>query len=114
MINRSYSKYHNKKAQVGGKVFDSRREAKRFADLSLMEKAGIIRELQTQVPFELIPTQRDENGKLLEKAVMYYADFTYWKDGKLVVEDSKGFRTDVYKIKRKLMLKVHGIRILET
>ena len=108
------SKYGNKQVQVGGKVFDSRKEACRYTDLRLMEKAGIITDLKTQVPFVLIPAQRDENGKMIERPVIYYADFTYWKDGKYIVEDTKGYRTDVYKIKRKLMLQVHGIRVLET
>ena len=63
--------------------------------------------------FGLIPPQR-VNGKLVEREVKYIADFTYiTKDGKFVVEDTKGIRTDVYRIKRKLMLQVHGIQIRE-
>ena len=52
-------------------------------------------------------------GKLLEKECSYIADFVYIQNGNLVVEDTKGFRTEAYKIKRKLMLHVHGIRIKE-
>ena len=107
-------KYGNQKTEVSGKLFDSKKEGKRYAELRLLERAGEISDLQTQVPFELIPAQRDENGRLLEKSVVYRADFTYMKGGQFVVEDAKGYRTDTYVLKRKLMLKVHGIRILET
>ena len=108
-------KFGNRKTELDGKVFDSRKEARRFAELRLMERAGEISGLQTQVPFVLIPAQRDEKGRVIERAVSYVADFVYNdKAGKLVVEDAKGYRTEVYKLKRKMMLKVHGIRILET
>jgi len=69
--------------------------------------------LREQVKYVLIPTQRDSYGNLLEKECSYYADFVYERDGKTVVEDAKGIRTDDYIIKRKLMLFVHGIRIKE-
>jgi hypothetical protein len=91
-----------------GQVFDSVKEYHRWGCLKLLERAGEIRDLKRQVKFELIPKQ---NG---ERACYYIADFTYYMDGKLVVEDCKGFKTDVYKIKKKLMLWVHGIRIEET
>lgn len=107
-------KYNNRKVEVDGKTFDSMKEARRYQELRLLERAGKITELQTQVPFLLIPPQHDENGKLLERCVIYRADFSYFENGKRVVEDTKGVRTDVYKLKRKLMLKEHGIRILET
>lgn len=97
----------------------SKREAKRLAELRLLEKAGEIVELRTQVPFELVPAQYI-NGKCVERAVKYIADFTYKEvePGEailsgLVVEDTKGFRTPEYVIKRKLMLWVHGIRVRE-
>lgn len=76
--------------------------------LRLLERAGKISDLKRQVSFELIPKQ---NG---ERACSYIADFTYWQDGQYVVEDCKGYRTEGYKIKRKLMLWVHGIKIHET
>ena len=89
-----------------------------------MEKAGLISGLQYQVRFELIPTQREPPttgprggvhlGRCIEKSVDYVADFVYMQNGKQIVEDSKGFRTTDYIIKRKLMLWVHGIRIKET
>lgn len=108
------SKYHNRKITIDGKTFDSLKEGRRYQELRLMERAGVIKDLKTQVPFQLIPAQRDEAGKVIEKSVSYYADFTYWENGRFVVEDTKGARTDVYKLKRKLMLQVHGLRILET
>ena len=80
-----------------------------------MERAGAISDLKTQVPFLLIPAQKDDAGKTIERAVKYIADFTYRENGQLVVEDVKSdaTRTDVYKIKKKLMLSVHGVRIKE-
>ena len=109
-------KYHYKKTEVNGIVFDSRHEAERWIELRYMERAGLIYELQRQVPFVMIPTQRDEvTGKLLEKETKYYADFTYRdrQTHKLVVEDAKGMKTDVYKLKKKLMFWRYGIKIRE-
>lgn len=104
------NKYHAKKS--GG--YASRKEHRRANELKLMQRAGIIKYLREQVTYELIPTQRDVNGKVIERACSYVADFVYTdKDGNLIVEDTKGMRTEVYRIKRKLMLHVHGIRILE-
>ena len=91
-----------------GQVFDSTAEYYRWGMLKLLERAGKISDLKRQVSFELIPKQEGE------RACTYVADFTYIEDGKLVVEDCKGFKTDVYKIKKKLMLWVHGIKIKET
>lgn len=109
---RSDRKYHNKKVVVNGRTFDSAKEANRFQELSMLLKHGDIAELKCQVPFELIPAQR-VNGRLVERACKYVADFTYNRDGVLHVEDTKGFRTPDYIIKRKLMLYIHGIRIEE-
>lgn len=79
-----------------------------------MQRAGLISNLREQVSYELIPAHHGADGKVLERACYYIADFVYTdKDGKTVVEDTKGMRTDVYRIKRKLMLHVHGIRISE-
>lgn len=108
------NKYRNKKVTMGDKVFDSMRECSRYVELTLLQKAGKIRDLDTQVPFELIPAQRDEQtGRLLERACHYVADFVYYEDGQKVVEDTKGVRTPEYIVKRKLMLKLYGIRIRE-
>ena len=93
---------------LDGQVFDSQREYYRWCELRLLERAGIISGLQRQVKYELIPKQDGE------RACTYVADFVYYEDGKLVVEDSKGHKTEAYKIKKKLMLWVHGIKIKET
>jgi len=96
-------KYHSIKTNG----YDSKAEAKRAEELKLLQRAGKISDLQEQVHFELIPKQAGE------RAVIYKADFTYWENGSLVVEDVKGMKTREYVIKRKLMLHVHGIRIRE-
>lgn len=108
------NKFHARKTWVGGERFDSRKEAQRWAELNLMQRAGQISELRRQIRYILVPAQYDDKGKLLERSVDYIADFVYKQGGKLVVEDTKGVKTDVYKIKRKLMLSVYGIRIRET
>lgn len=117
------SKYGNRKGYAMGQQFDSKKEARRYAELKLMEQAGVITELQKQVKYVLIPTQREPDtigvrggihkGKLLEKECSYIADFVYKQNGVTIVEDTKGFKTPDYLIKRKLMLHVHGIRIQE-
>ena len=110
------SKYHSKKVKTPDGEFDSIREWNRWNELKLLERAGRISNLRRQVKYQLIPTQRANGGKgkVIEFPVNYKADFVYIEDGHVVVEDTKGFRTDEYKIKRKLMLWVHGIRIKET
>ena len=100
------SKYNNKKTKVGDIVFDSKKEAERYRRLKAYENSGVIENLQIQVPFKL-----EVNGRLICK---YIADFTYEKNGEFVVEDAKGMRTTVYNLKKKLMLAVHNIKILET
>ena len=124
MHSQSRSKYGNHRVFRYGQWFDSEHEADRFFELSMLQRAGQISDLQTQVPFELIPTQREPDtvgkrggiklGKCIEKSCVYYADFVY-KDsnGNTVVEDAKGMKTEAYKIKKKLMLYRHGIRIVE-
>lgn len=106
------SKYKNRKIKVGGEVFDSQREYNRYRELVLLQRAGQISDLERQVKIELIPSQRVD-GKVVERPCTYVADFVYREGGKTVVEDTKGFRTKDYIIKRKLMLYVHGIRIRE-
>lgn len=108
----SRSKYGNRKVFRDGMTFDSVKEYTRFRELLLLQKAGAITGLQRQVKYELIPTQRIA-GKVAERACTYIADFVYQEDGQTVVEDTKGFRTPEYIIKRKLMLWRHGIRIRE-
>lgn len=109
------SKYGNRKVELDGMVFDSKHEANRWIELKYMERAGLIMDLKRQVRFELIPCQYDERDKIVERSVTYIADFVYVENGKRVVEDAKSpaTKTDVYKIKRKLMLEKYGIRIME-
>lgn len=123
------SKYYNCKTIMNGIVFDSKKEANRYAELLIMEKAGLIKELELQKKFELLPAQYEFTGevykkgkrkgerkqKLVEKECSYVADFVYRdENGCLVVEDCKGVRTEVYKIKRKMMLWFYQIKIKET
>ena len=101
------SKFGAKKVRTReGLTFDSRREYGRWLDLVLLERAGKITGLERQIPFKL-----SINGVHICK---YISDFTYFENGKKVVEDSKGYRTDVYKLKAKMMLAIHDIKILET
>jgi hypothetical protein len=105
------SKYRNVKTTLDGITFDSVKEAKRYAELRLLERAGQIFNLQRQVSFVLIPKQ-ERNGKV-ERPVVYKADFVYTENGQEVVEDTKGVKTKEYIIKRKLMLWQYGIQIRE-
>lgn len=92
------SKYNNRKTIIDGITFDSNKEAKRYTVLRSLQEGGYIKGLSLQVPFELIPKQDGE------RAVKYIADFVYYDIEKQmhIVEDVKGFKTDVYKLKRKL------------
>ena len=110
------NKYHATKRKIDGITFDSTKEAQRYLLLKEMAENGEIFELQLQVVFELIPSQRI-NGKVAERAVKYVADFVYIQNGETVVEDVKGCRRGqayaLFTIKRKLMLYRYGIRIKE-
>lgn len=122
------SKYGSRKITIDGVTFDSKKEAARYQQLKLLEHAGKIGELRRQVEFELIPAQfehpnsftKSGRGKCIERKCSYIADFVYkvpiLEGGEPcipVVEDTKGYKTPEYIIKRKLMLFVHGIRINE-
>lgn len=124
------SKYYAKKIKVDGIEFDSKKEANRYLELKLLERAEKIKNLQMQVPFVLIPAQYEEVieytpkthkekkvKKLIEKKLRYVADFVYEQDGKIIVEDVKGYKGSgayaQFVIKRKLMLYIHGIKIRE-
>ena len=108
------SKYRNRKVTVDGIVFDSVREARRYGELKLLEKGGYITDLKLQVPFELLPNQKDIDGNVIERKVRYIADFVYTdRNGQQIVEDAMGMRTEVYRLKRKLMLDRYGIQIRE-
>lgn len=125
------NKYGNRKITRDGEAFDSMKEYRRYNELLLLERAGAIQDLRRQVPYELIPAYYEEiyTGEYyqrgpqkgepkrkrvcVEKPTTYYADFVYIEGGETVVEDTKGFKTPEYILKRKLMLHVFGIRIKE-
>ena len=108
-----YNKYHNKKTRTSdGIEHDSKKEARRWMELQLLQKAGLITDLARQVRIELIPAQDGE------RPCHYIADFVYMdlKADKIVVEDVKSEATrkdKAYIIKRKLMLYLKGIKISE-
>ena len=103
------SKYGNIKTTTSdGITHDSIKEANRWCELKLLERAGKISGLQRQVKYELIPKQGSE------RAVNYIADFVYTENGKQVVEDVKGFRTKEYKLKKRMLFYFKGIKIKET
>jgi hypothetical protein len=106
------TKYHAKKTEVDGITFDSKKEAGRYQDLKLMQKAGLIQNLRLQVKYVLLPKTRICGRHVPEKA--YIADFVYQDDrGKVIVEDVKGMRTPLYMLKRHLMKYLHGVEIQE-
>jgi hypothetical protein len=122
------AKYKNKKVSVNGLKFDSVKEGKRYMQLLEKQQNGEISALQTQVKYVLIDSQYEfyerygkkgqklkDGRRLVERECAYIADFVYTdnRTGETVVEDTKGFKTKDYLIKRKLMLYVHGIKIKE-
>ena len=117
------AKYGNKKVTVDGIDFDSKKEASRYCELKLLEKAGVIKDLELQKEYELIPAIYESDSpttrKCIERAVKYKADFVYTENGETVVEDVKGYRDPKsagyakFVLKRKMMLYFHGIKIRE-
>lgn len=95
------NKFHAKKVKVGDHTYDSKKESKRAGELEFLERMGQIRNLKKQVPFELQEGYTNNQGKKI-RPINYIADFTYEKDGELIVEDCKGFRTKEYLLKKKL------------
>lgn len=110
------NKYNARKTIIDGIKFDSRKEAKRYVELKEMERKGLIRDLNLQVPFELIPSFTIfVDGKIRKRRnIRYIADFVYFENDKEVVEDVKGRKTDVYKLKKKLFEYVYHMTIKET
>ena len=98
-------KFRNVPTVVDGKRFASKKEARRYAELRLCEKAGEIKGLELQPSYPL-----DFNGYHI---CTYRGDFRYRDGAALVVEDAKGVKTDAYKIKKKLMLAIYGIDVKE-
>lgn len=123
------NKLHAQKTTIDGIIFDSKHEANRYCELKLLQRAGKISDLKLQVPYELIPPQYEtetvimKSGKekekqvLIERGVKYLADFEYYKDGKKVVEDAKGYKGGAtygeFVLKRKMMLYFHGVKVVE-
>ena len=97
------SKYHSRKTTVDGITFDSKAEAARYGELKLLQRAGLIRDLTLQPEFELIP-QYKKNGRTVRRTT-YRADFSYYDaaSGQFIVEDVKGVKTDLYRLKKKLL-----------
>lgn len=113
------SKYGNRKTEVDGILFDSKKEAERWGELKLLLRAGEIKELKRQVKYCIIPTIEGDGGKAVQKATYYVCDFQYYEKvgsgWKLVVEDVKSVatKTAVYLLKKKLMRWRYGIEIKE-
>ncbi|MGO3751192.1 MAG: DUF1064 domain-containing protein [Peptoniphilaceae bacterium] len=109
-----YSKYKAKKTKVDGITFDSRKEANRYKELKLLERAGVIKSLELQPKF-LLQEEYIKDGKTI-KEITYKADFMYYdgEKNKVVIEDVKGFKTDVYRLKKKLFeYKYKNLKIME-
>lgn len=110
------SKYNSRKTVVDGIVFDSKKEAKRYVELKKKLAEGEITDLRLQVPFELVPSFTiDIDGKTRKRRnIRYIADFVYYEDGQKIVEDVKGRKTDIYKLKKKLFEYKFNTTIKET
>ena len=109
-------KYRNQKVVIDGITFDSKREAGRYQELRALASRNLIEDLRHQVPFELAPGVKFSDESRKKPALRYVADFAYSLDGRLVVEDVKSAITAkaaAYRIKRHLMLSVHGIEVKE-
>jgi hypothetical protein len=106
-------KHNNQIVEINGRKFRSKAEGARYMELLLLEKSGQIHDLRLQVPFDLVPAVVI-NGKK-KKAMRYYADFVYTlPDGGRVIEDVKGYETDIYKMKRHMMKAFLGLDITES
>jgi hypothetical protein len=104
-------KYGNSKTADG---FDSKHERSEYLKLIALEAEGVISSVERQVKYVLIPSQRGSCGKVIERPCAYIADFRVtYPDGRVEVMDAKGVKTPEYIIKRKLMLYIHGIRVIE-
>ena len=103
------NKYHNRKTEMDGILFDSVKESKRYTELKLLERAGKIRDLERQKKFEICAKSKGR------KALYYIADFVYWDNvgNQIIVEDVKGYKTPVYNLKKRLVYEKYGIEIKE-
>lgn len=96
------NKYRNKKVVIDGIKFDSKLESMKYLELKLLERVGEIKDLKLQVTFELQPSYK-KNNKIV-KAINYVADFVYYdvNKKKTIIVDTKGYRTEIYKLKKKI------------
>lgn len=99
------NKYGNVKTELDGFLFDSKREAHRYWELKMLERAGEISDLELQPQFPIVINQK--------KVATYIADFRYKEKGQVVIEDAKGMRTDVYILKKKIVEALYSIKIVE-
>lgn len=108
-------KYGNTKTVVNGIKFDSRAEAQRYSHLMILQRAGHISNLRCQVPFVLARSVKFAGAARAKPALRYVADFVYTENGKEVIEDVKGVETQVFNIKRQLMMTALGkeVRVLK-
>lgn len=130
-LGKKKNKHNAVRAIVDGEEFHSKKEANRWCTLRIAEMKGLISNLRRQVPYELVPAQYEEvyTGEVykrgpkkgqrkkkrvcVEQSVVYYADFVYDVNGETIVEDVKGQKLPDYIIKRKLMLYIHRIKVVE-
>ena len=110
------SKYNSRKTVIDDITFDSKKEAKRYIELKKKQDEGEITDLRLQVPFELVPsfTIEIDGKKRKRRNIRYIADFTYYENGQKVVEDVKGRKTEIYKLKKKLFEYKYKTTIKET
>lgn len=118
MTYRRPHKYRAKRVEINGERFDSKKEARRWGELQLLQRAGKIRNLERQKAFPIVingsPVKIRSAGYPNGRAMKYLADFVYFEDNKRVVEDSKGQDTPVSKIKRALVEAIYGVEIKVT
>ena len=106
------NKYNAIKTTVDGITFDSQAEARRYQELKLLERSGEITGLELQPTFDILPKHKDIEGKTV-RSMNYRADFRYLSGGQLIVEDVKGMKTQVYRLKKKLVEYIYKIKITE-
>ena len=105
------NKYKNKKITINNITFDSKKESLRYQQLKLLERARVISNLELQKKY-ILQDKFELNGKKYRE-ISYVADFVYIQDGKTIVEDTKGFRTEVYKLKKKMFMYKYKMEIKE-
>lgn len=96
-------KYHARRVEIDNISFASQKEANRYLDLKLAERAGQIKDLKLQPAFILQPNFTDRAGNK-HRAITYRADFQYTENDRVIVEDTKGYETEIWKLKKKMFL----------